>query len=82
MKIAISSMGRDLDALIDPRFGRCAYFVIVDTQVISCFSVVAYAGDDSDAGFHNFIIMDLDVCVTIKGHSYTNARGINKVIMN
>ena len=32
MKIAISSMGRDLDAQMDPRFGRCAYFVIVDTE--------------------------------------------------
>jgi len=35
MKIAISSMGRDLDAHIDPRFGRCAYFVIVDTDDMS-----------------------------------------------
>ena len=35
MKIAISSMGRDLDALIDPRFGRCAYFVILDTDDMS-----------------------------------------------
>ena len=32
MKIAISSMGRDLDAQIDPRFGRCAYFIIVETD--------------------------------------------------
>ena len=35
MKIAISSMGRDLDASIDPRFGRCAFFVIVDTDDMS-----------------------------------------------
>ena len=35
MKIAISSMGRDLDAVIDPRFGRCACFVIVDTDDMS-----------------------------------------------
>jgi len=35
MKIAISSMGRDLSAQIDPRFGRCAYFVIVDTDDMS-----------------------------------------------
>jgi len=35
MKIAISSMGRDLDAQIEPRFGRCAYFVIVDTDDMS-----------------------------------------------
>ena len=30
MKIAISSTGPNLDAQIDPRFGRCRYFVVVD----------------------------------------------------
>ena len=30
MKIAISSSGNRLDAQLDPRFGRCAYFLIVD----------------------------------------------------
>jgi predicted Fe-Mo cluster-binding NifX family protein len=35
MKIAVSANGRDLDAPIDPRFGRCAYFIIVDTDDMS-----------------------------------------------
>jgi predicted Fe-Mo cluster-binding NifX family protein len=35
MKVAVSANGRDLDAPIDPRFGRCAYFIIVDTDDIS-----------------------------------------------
>lgn len=30
MKIAVSSCGIFLDSPIDPRFGRCDYFVIVD----------------------------------------------------
>ena len=30
MKIAISASGKDLDAQVDPRFGRCQYFVIVE----------------------------------------------------
>ena len=32
MKIAISSSGNNLDSQIDPRFGRCAFFAIVDTE--------------------------------------------------
>jgi predicted Fe-Mo cluster-binding NifX family protein len=30
MKIAISSSGKELEAQLDPRFGRCRYFLIVD----------------------------------------------------
>jgi len=35
MKIAVSSSGKDLDSLIDPRFGRCAYFLLVETDDMS-----------------------------------------------
>jgi predicted Fe-Mo cluster-binding NifX family protein len=34
VKVAISSAGKDLTSPIDPRFGRCAYFVIVDTETM------------------------------------------------
>lgn len=32
MKIAVTSSGDTLDAAVDPRFGRCAYFLIVNTE--------------------------------------------------
>jgi len=31
MKIAVSSQGPELSSLVDPRFGRAAYFIIYDT---------------------------------------------------
>ncbi len=34
MKIAVSAAGRDLDAEIDQRFGRCDFFLIVDTDTM------------------------------------------------
>ncbi len=34
MKLAISATGPDLDAEVDPRFGRCQYFIIVDPQTM------------------------------------------------
>ena len=35
MKVAVSSTGNDLSSQIDPRFGRAAYFIIVETDDMS-----------------------------------------------
>lgn len=35
MKIAVSAAEKNLDALLDPLFGRCACFIIVDTVDMS-----------------------------------------------
>ncbi len=34
MKICVSTMTNSLDAPVDPRFGRCHYFVIVDSETL------------------------------------------------
>ncbi len=34
MKVAVAASGPDLDASIDPRFGRCTWFVLVDTDTM------------------------------------------------
>lgn len=34
MKIAVSAMAPHLDADIDPRFGRCQYLLVVDTETM------------------------------------------------
>jgi predicted Fe-Mo cluster-binding NifX family protein len=35
MKVAVSSNGENLDAQVDPRFGRCQFFLIVDPADMS-----------------------------------------------
>jgi predicted Fe-Mo cluster-binding NifX family protein len=44
MKIAVSTNGQSLDAEVEPRFGRCRYFIIADPDTMQ-FEVL----DNSDA---------------------------------
>jgi predicted Fe-Mo cluster-binding NifX family protein len=39
MKIAVTSTGKTLDSQVDPRFGRAACFIIIDTETME-FSVI------------------------------------------
>ncbi|MGQ9691584.1 MAG: NifB/NifX family molybdenum-iron cluster-binding protein [Thermoproteota archaeon] len=49
MKVAVSATGGNLDAQVDLRFGRCHYFVIVDTDTMS-FEALPNMGADSVSG--------------------------------
>ncbi len=40
MKIAISAVGQSLDSQVDPRFGRCQNFVIIDMDTME-FEAIA-----------------------------------------
>jgi len=39
MKIGISSTDKDLNSMVDQRFGRCNYFLIVDTDTMNFESI-------------------------------------------
>src|SRR4030042_265908 len=39
MKIAVTSVGKTLDSEVEQRFGRAAYFIIIDTEVMD-FNVI------------------------------------------
>ena len=49
MKIAISSKGGDLDAQVDPRFGRCRCFIVAD-PVTKAFEVMANTAATQSGG--------------------------------
>lgn len=34
MKLAVTSTGTDLDSAVDPRFGRAAYILVVDSETL------------------------------------------------
>jgi predicted Fe-Mo cluster-binding NifX family protein len=39
MKVAVSSTGPGLDSQVDPRFGRCQYFIIIDPDTMEFESI-------------------------------------------
>lgn len=39
MKIAVTATGKDLNATMDPRFGRAAYFILVDPETMAYSTV-------------------------------------------
>jgi len=71
MRIAISSQDKDLNANLDPRFGRAAYFIIVDPETMA-FEVVENSQNlnlSQGAGIQaGKTIADNKVDVLITGH--------------
>ncbi len=78
MKIAISSNGKDMNSQIDPRFGRCAYFMIIQTDDDS-FEIVEnqYKSMGGGAGIQaaNFI-HSKDVKAVLTGDCGPNAMNV------
>lgn len=75
MKIAISSTGQRLESDIDPRFGRCKYFLVVDTdteefEVFSNESAEVMGGAGIKAAR---FVADLNVKAILTGNIGPNA---------
>ena len=49
MKICITSYGQTLDAHVDPRFGRCANFIIIDPDTME-FEVIENSNAQTSGG--------------------------------
>jgi len=75
MKIAITSTGKTLDSQVDPRFGRAACFIIVDTEtmdfnVIENESVAAAGGAGPSSAK---VVIDADAEAVLTGNCGPNA---------
>lgn len=71
MKIAISSQGKDLDALCDSRFGRAKYFIVIETDTgdFTAFDNTQNVNSMQGAGIQAAQnVKDLDVAAVITGN--------------
>ncbi|MBN1573393.1 MAG: NifB/NifX family molybdenum-iron cluster-binding protein [Deltaproteobacteria bacterium] len=50
MRIAITSKGDSLESGLDPRFGRCQYFIIVDSDDLQNFKALSNDAVSSGGG--------------------------------
>ena len=75
MKICVTAQGDNLDAQVDPRFGRCQYFIIVDPEtkefeVIENSNIQAMGGAGIQSGQ---LIASKGVNVVLTGNVGPNA---------
>ena len=75
MKICITSQGENLESEVDPRFGRCAYFVFVDSETLAFESIKndqaqAMGGAGVQAGK---IVVEKEVNTLLTGNVGPNA---------
>jgi predicted Fe-Mo cluster-binding NifX family protein len=75
MKIAVTARGKTLADQVDPRFGRCQYFLVVDTDTLNTEPIenpnVALGGG---AGIQSAQLMaEHDVKVVLTGNCGPNA---------
>jgi len=75
MKIIVSSTGDNIDSDVDPRFGRCINFLVVDTDTMQ-LEVVGNSGTQSAHGAGIGAaqrVASLNVGAVITGHVGPNA---------
>jgi predicted Fe-Mo cluster-binding NifX family protein len=76
MKVAVTAKGPELSSPVDPRFGRAAYIIIVDTETMGCevldntTNVNAFKGAGIQAAT---MVADKGVEVLLTGYCGPNA---------
>ena len=79
MKICISSDGNSVDSILDPRFGRAAFFAIADTDTMEMEIMENSAAATGGAGIAaGQLMVDKGVGAVITGNVGPNAMDILK----
>ncbi|MBN1695872.1 MAG: NifB/NifX family molybdenum-iron cluster-binding protein [Spirochaetales bacterium] len=75
MKICITSQGDNAESQVDPRFGRCAYFIIADTETSAVEAVKnSYSSTGGGAGIQSGQLMsEKDIKAVLTGNVGPNA---------
>ncbi len=75
MKICVTAKGDSLDSEVDPRFGRCRHFMIVDTDSLEFEAVEnLYAGIAGGAGIQSGqLVSEKQVSIVLTGNVGPNA---------
>lgn len=74
MKIAVTSTGQTLEAAIDSRFGRCPYYMLVDSETLEQSAMENPNQNIGGAGIQSAqLLLDMDVQVVITGSCGPNA---------
>ncbi len=79
MRVCITSSGSNLDSFVDPRFGRCLYFIFVDSKEPEKFESVKNTGINAmrGAGIQAAqTVVDRGAEVVISGNFGPNAFGV------
>ena len=80
MKVAISASGNNLSVHVDRRFGRCPWFLFVDTESLKCEAVANESADAiSGAGTACAqLVLEKEVDAVISGQVGPNAYEVLK----
>ena len=75
MKIAVTSVGAKMDSQVDPRFGRAAYFALVDTETMAFEAVEnANVAAGGGAGINSAkVVIDAGAEAVLTGNCGPNA---------
>ncbi len=75
MKICITAQSGSIDAEVDPRFGRCAWFLIIDTETLQSDAIENNQGQSQGgAGVQaGQLLAESDVKTVLTGHAGPNA---------